>query len=133
DAARALPEGESAALSSAVEGEGARQAARIAGGPQWLLDVASIAPMVGLLGTVLGMFTAFRGVGGDVVASAKPVVLAQGVSLALVTTVAGLCVAIPGMMFYAWFRRRAERQVAALECAAQDVVTALLAARGARK
>ncbi len=128
DASSVLRGGDAASLRAAAEGEGARQAARMLGTAQWLLDIASIAPMLGLLGTVLGMFEAFQGVGGDMVASAKPVVLARGVSLALVTTVAGLLVAIPSMALYAWFRRRAETRVAELECACQDVVSALVAA-----
>lgn len=93
--------------------------------------VAQTAPLLGLLGTVLGMFRAFQGVGGDILVSAKPVVLAQGVSLALITTVAGLLVAIPCMAFYAWFRRAAERRVAELECLSSDLVTLLLARRRA--
>ena len=133
DAARALPSGEDAALSAAVEGEGARQAGILQGRAQWLLDVATIAPMVGLLGTVLGFFAAFQGIGSDLVASAKPVVLAQGVALAIITTIAGLLVAIPCMVFYAWFRRRAERQVALLEGLAADLVSVLLSRRGAAR
>ena len=133
DAARALPTAESAALSAAVEGEGARQAGVLQGRAQWLLDVATIAPMVGLLGTVLGFFAAFQGIGSDLVASAKPVVLAQGVALAIITTIAGLLVAIPCMVFYAWFRRRAERQVALLEGLAADLVSVLLARRSAAR
>ena len=124
-----LPSIDPATLTGLVEGEGARQAARLQRAAQWLLDIASIAPMLGLLGTVLGMFRAFQGVGGDILVSAKPVVLAQGVSLALITTVAGLLVAIPCMCFYAWFRRQAERRVAELECLSADLVTLLLARR----
>ena len=134
DAARSLPPGDAAtALSAAVEGEGARQAGVLQGRAQWLLDVATIAPMVGLLGTVLGFFAAFQGIGSDLVDSAKPVVLAQGVALAIITTIAGLLVAIPCMVFYAWFRRRAERQVALLEGLASDLVTVLLSRRSAAR
>ena len=124
-----LPSIDAATLTGLVEGEGARQASRLQRAAQWLLDVASIAPMIGLLGTVLGMFRAFQGIGGDILVSAKPVVLAQGVSLALITTVAGLLVAIPCMCFYAWFRRQAERRVAELECLSADLVTLLLSRR----
>ena len=124
-----LPSIDPATLTVLVEGEGARQASRLQRAAQWLLDVASIAPMLGLLGTVLGMFRAFQGIGGDILVSAKPVVLAQGVSLALITTVAGLLVAIPCMCFYAWFRRVAERRVAELECLSADLVTLLLSRR----
>ena len=90
-----------------------------------MLALATIAPLLGLLGTVLGMLTAFGSVASDI-ASAKPVVLAAGVSQALVTTIFGLFVAIPCMVFYAWFRRRVSRQIANLEAAASELVTALI-------
>lgn len=126
DAVRGLPNADGATVTSIVEGEGARQAARLQSKAQWLLDVASIAPMVGLLGTVFGMFQAFRAVGGEFAVAAKPVVLAQGVSLALVTTVGGLLIAIPCMALYAWFRRRAARLSATLEALSTDLLMALL-------
>ncbi|MBQ7666954.1 MAG: MotA/TolQ/ExbB proton channel family protein, partial [Kiritimatiellae bacterium] len=123
---------DAASISAVVEGEGARQAGRLQSRAQWLLDISSIAPMVGLLGTVLGMFEAFRAVGGEFSVAAKPVVLAQGVSLALVTTVAGLLVAIPCMALYAFFRRGAARQTAMLEALASDLVMELVAAKGGK-
>ena len=61
------------------EAEGARIAERVYASVDWLADIAAIAPLVGLLGTVLGMFQAFGGIAADVAAGAKPVVLAQGV------------------------------------------------------
>ena len=88
----------------------------------WLADIAAIAPMVGLLGTVLGMFQAFGGIAADVSAGAKPVVLAQGVSQAIVTTIFGLVVAIPCLVAHAIFRRRAAANVAALEEKADEVL-----------
>ncbi len=94
---------------------GARIAERAYMAVDWLADIAAIAPMVGLLGTVLGMFQAFGGIAADVSAGAKPVVLAQGVSQAIVTTIFGLVVAIPSMAMHALFRRRASRLIAALE------------------
>ena len=81
----------------------------------WLSDLAAIAPLVGLLGTVLGMFQAFGGIANDLAASARPVVLAQGVSQAIVTTVFGLVVAIPCLVFHAILRRRTARRIAGLE------------------
>ena len=128
DYAVAVPEADPVMLNAAIEGEGARQATRIQGRTQWLLDIAAISPMVGLLGTVIGMLGAFHAV-SDTIASAKPVALAQGVSLALITTIAGLVIAIPAMAFYAWFRRQASKQVAALECLAADLVMVLLSRR----
>jgi len=53
-------------------------------------------------------------------------VLAGGVSQALVTTAFGLMVGIPAMMFYSYFRRRASTLVSQLEAASTDVLTALL-------
>ena len=95
--------------------EGARIARRAFSAVDWLADIAAIAPLVGLLGTVLGMFTAFGGIAADVSAGAKPVVLAQGVSQAIVTTIFGLAVAIPALVCHAFFRRRARTRVAELE------------------
>ena len=95
--------------------EGGRIAARAYAAVDWLADIAAIAPLVGLLGTVLGMFQAFGGIASDVSAGAKPVVLAQGVSQAIVTTIFGLVVAIPSLVLYAFFRRRAQKRIAELE------------------
>lgn len=125
DCLRSVPHCDASLLRGAVEAEGARQADAIQGQTEFLLDVATIAPLLGLLGTVLGMLTAFGSVASDV-ASAKPVVLAAGVSQAIVTTIFGLVVAIPCMAFYAWFRRRASRQISNLESASSEILTALL-------
>ncbi len=95
--------------------EGGRIADRMMASVDWLADIAAIAPLVGLLGTVLGMFRAFGGIASDVAAGAKPVVLAQGVSQAIVTTIFGLVVAIPSLLAHAYFRRRAQRRIAEIE------------------
>lgn len=95
--------------------EGARVAERLLSQVDWLADIAAIAPLVGLLGTVLGMFQAFGGIASDVSAGAKPIVLAQGVSQAIVTTIFGLAVAIPSLVAYAFFRRRAQKRIAEIE------------------
>ena len=125
DCMRNVPNCDVSLLRSVVESEGGRQAEAIQGQTEFLLDISTIAPLLGLLGTVLGMLHAFGSLATDV-ASAKPVVLAAGVSQALVTTIFGLIVAIPCMGFYAWFRRRASRQISNLEAASAEVVTALI-------
>jgi biopolymer transport protein ExbB len=94
---------------------GGRIANRMYSSVEWLADIAAIAPLVGLLGTVLGMFSAFGGIASDVAANAKPVVLAQGVSQAIVTTIFGLAIAIPCLFAHAFFRRRAARRIAEIE------------------
>ena len=128
DYAQVVPDADPTMLNNAIEGEGARQASRIQGSTQWLLDIAAISPMVGLLGTVLGMLTAFHAISSEI-ASAKPIMLAQGISYALITTIAGLVIAIPAMLLYAWFRRGASRQVANLECASSALLSSIITNR----
>lgn len=69
--------------------------------------IAAIAPMVGLLGTVLGMIFAFQKIGlGSVI---KPAVLAGDIGLALVSTLEGLLVAIPAIVVFSFLRNRVAR------------------------
>ncbi|MES9871437.1 MAG: MotA/TolQ/ExbB proton channel family protein [Sedimenticola sp.] len=75
--------------------------------------IASITPLLGLLGTVIGMIKVFSvittaGVG-------NPTVLAGGISEALITTAAGLSVAIPSLMFHRYFSGRVEQLVVVME------------------
>ncbi len=122
------PDIDSAMLKDVVESEGERQSDNIQGQTQYLLDIGVIAPMVGLLGTVLGMLQAFSGVALSSALS-KPVVLAGGVSKALITTASGLIVAIPAMIAYSIFRRRAAKLVSYLESASTEMLTALIKER----
>jgi len=125
DCLRNIPDCDATLLRSMAEAEGSRQAEAIQGQTELLLDVATIAPLLGLLGTVIGMLTAFGSIASDI-ASAKPVVLAAGVSQAIITTIFGLIVAIPCMAFYAGFRRHASKQISSLEVLSTEVVTALI-------
>lgn len=120
-----VPEPDPSMLKEIIEGEGSRQAARIQTQTTYLLDIGVIAPMVGLLGTVLGMLTAFNAVALDL-ARAKPMYLAAGVSQALVTTAAGLLVGIPAMIFYAYFRGRTNAMISRLETESADLLTQLI-------
>lgn len=85
--------------------------------------IASITPLIGLLGTVIGMikvFTAITAVGvGD------PTVLSGGISEALITTAAGLSVGIPCLMFYRYFRSRINELTVLLEEHALALVDAV--------
>lgn len=108
---------DSGLLREIVEGEGARQATLLQNQTQYLNDIGVITPMLGLLGTVWGMLKAFSLVAHDM-ARAKPLDLADGISLALITTVGGLAVAIPAMGAYFFFRNRAARLIADLEVSA---------------
>ncbi len=121
---------DAALLKDVIEGEGARQSAMLQGQIQYLLDVAVIAPMVGLLGTVFGMMRAFNVVAFDL-AKAKPMLLAAGVAEALITTAAGLIIGIPAMIFYAYFRGRTSRLVSDLESASAQLMNAMIRNKGA--
>ena len=121
DAVRGTAPGAKPPVAQAVETAGAHVAERLQASVDWLADLAAIAPLVGLLGTVLGMFQAFGGIANDLAANARPVVLAQGVSQAIVTTVFGLVVAIPCLLAYAFLRRRTARRIAGLESLAVDL------------
>ena len=115
DSVRTTPAGQRPSVSQAVETAGAHEAEPLQASVDWLADIAAIAPLVGLLGTVLGMFQAFGGIAGDLAANARPVVLAQGVSQAIVTTVFGLVISIPCLAFHAMLRRRTAKRIAGLE------------------
>ena len=73
---------------------------------------AGVTPLLGLLGTVTGMIRTFTALGAENAASAA---LADGIAEALITTEAGLIVAIPAVLLHAWGRRRTARLSAALE------------------
>ena len=115
NAARGVPQGAKPPVAQAVETVGAHIAEKLQASVDWLADLAAIAPLVGLLGTVLGMFQAFGGIANDLAANARPVVLAQGVSQAIVTTVFGLAISIPCLVFHALMRRRTARRITGLE------------------
>jgi biopolymer transport protein ExbB len=93
--------------------------------------IASISPLLGLLGTVIGMIRVFnvitlQGVG-------DPTVLAGGISEALITTAAGLTVAIPSLMFYRHFRGRVDEFVVSMEREAVMLMAVLHAGSGGTK
>ncbi len=111
-------------LKEIMESEGARQAGRMQNMIHYLLDLSAVAPMVGLLGTVIGMLKAFNSVAFDL-AKARPMELAGGVAQALITTIAGLIVAIPAMMAYSWFRGRVIKLTGRLEEVATDLLAIL--------
>ncbi len=75
--------------------------------------IASITPLLGLLGTVIGMIKVFSAI--TLVGVGDPTVLAGGISEALITTATGLSVAIPSLMFHRYFSGRVERLVVAME------------------
>ncbi|MEM6331441.1 MAG: MotA/TolQ/ExbB proton channel family protein [Planctomycetota bacterium] len=99
------------AVEKALEDATAEQAARLMRKIEYLSVIGNIAPMVGLLGTVVGMIFAFQEV-ANTQGAARAAELASGIYQALVTTVGGLLVAIPALAAYAVFRNRVDGLVA---------------------
>lgn len=123
-----VPDADAMLLRDVVEAEGARQAESMEGQAQYLMDIAVVAPMIGLLGTVFGMMIAFNAV-SDQIAVVRPTALVAGVNKAMLTTAFGLVVGIPSMMFYAYFRRRASKLISLLEASASELLMTLLGGR----
>ncbi|MGH8518060.1 MAG: MotA/TolQ/ExbB proton channel family protein [Panacagrimonas sp.] len=84
--------------------------------------IASLAPLLGLLGTVMGMIDAFQALeaAGDRV---EPAILSGGIWQALLTTAAGLIIAIPTVAAVGYFERRIERLQQAIESALTRLLT----------
>lgn len=87
-----------------LEKEEGEERDELAHGMQWLAIVSTVAPLMGLLGTVLGVMNSFIGVAAA--GSANITAVAPGVAEALITTVAGLVVAIPAAIGYHYFMNR---------------------------
>jgi biopolymer transport protein ExbB len=92
-----------------------------------LTDIAAIAPMLGLLGTVVGMIQAFNTIAFQS-AVVKPMLLAGGVSKAMVTTAAGMVISIAAMAFYSYFRFRVQTITALTEDLGAEIGDALAGA-----
>lgn len=105
-----------------AETEGTRVASNINHRVIYLADIGMLAPLIGLLGTVIGIVRSFSALGADL-GSARYMQLSKGVSEALINTAGGLAIGIPALVFYAFFRGRAQRLISDLESA----VTHLLA------
>lgn len=109
-----------ASVSSTMEAVGRRESESLMRQVRYLSDIAQVAPMLGLLGTVLGMIEAFNFIAFDI-SAVKPVALASAVAKALVTTAAGLIVAIPCMGFFFYFRGRLQSLIVRVEEVAVEV------------
>ncbi len=123
-------EGRWSAVEKAMEDALAHETARLYRKIEYLSVIGNIAPMLGLLGTVIGMIQAFREVAATQ-GAARAADLAQGIYLALVTTVEGLVVAIPALAAYAIFRNRVDQLMAEVAYTALHVFTPFKRRRGA--
>ncbi len=119
-AAQSEPRIQEVALRSAFEGAGREAIHRLERNLNALGTIASAAPLLGLLGTVIGMIEIFAASGGGT--SGNPADLAHGISVALYNTAFGLIVAIPSLIAYRHFRTRIEEHILTLEQAADRMV-----------
>ena len=82
--------------------------------------LATISPLLGLLGTVVGMITAFTGL--SEVTGANPDILAEGISQALITTAFGLFIAVPGLVMHKYFEQKISHLLINLQAEISDFI-----------
>jgi len=113
-------------LRSILEGAGRQAAHKLERYLAALATIASAAPLLGLLGTVIGMIEIFGSqVGTGAVgntAGGNPAQLAHGISIALYNTAFGLMIAIPSLIFWRYFRARVDGYLLTMELAAERFV-----------
>lgn len=107
-----------AVVQEAILFEGKSRIERLWQNLTYLGDLAVIAPMVGLLGTIIGMIEAFNYFRGG---SINPAVLTQGLAKAMVNTAVGLFVAVPAMIAYSYFRGRISLVTSTAEAIASEM------------
>lgn len=115
----ANPRVSEADLRATLEGAGRQAAHKLERYLTALATIASAAPLLGLLGTVIGMIEIF---GSQTGSGGNPVQLAQGISIALYNTAFGLMVAIPALIFWRYFRALVDGYLLTMELAAEQFV-----------
>lgn len=123
-------------LRATLEGAGQLAAHKLERYLAALATIASAAPLLGLLGTVIGMIEIFGSqAGGSAVGSAanggNPAQLAQGISIALYNTAFGLMVAIPSLIFWRYFRAQVDGYLLQMELASEKLLRHLNSLRKA--
>jgi biopolymer transport protein ExbB len=98
-----------------IEIAATHELARLERGLAVLASVANVAPLLGFLGTVTGMISAFDALSKTT--QVDPRVVASGISEALITTATGLTIAFPALIFYNWFSAMISRYVLEMETA----------------
>ena len=120
-----------ARLVEAMHIAGRAQVGKLERGLTMLEIIAGASPLLGLLGTVVGMINVFNAI--TVKGIGNPQVLSDGISKALITTVVGLSVAIPALAAHSWFSRRIEDYAIEMEERATAFIARLCAIRAASK
>lgn len=104
-----------------IEEAGLREATLLRRNLRGLAVVTAVAPLLGLLGTIFGMINAFRTVAASAEALGRTELLAAGIYEAMVTTAAGLIVAIPSLLAYHWLTAKADAMALAIDATCLDL------------
>jgi biopolymer transport protein ExbB len=107
----------------AIENVGLIEMASLERGLVWLATVSNVAPLLGFLGTVIGMIQAFQAI--EAAGEVEATVVAGGIKVALITTAAGLTIAIPINIMHNYFVTRVDRLVIDMEESAQKMIDAV--------
>ena len=107
----------------AIENAGAIQVAGLEKGLVWLATLSNVAPLLGFLGTVIGMIQAFQAI--EIAGEVEATLVAGGIKVALITTATGLTIAIPINIFHNYFVTKIDRLVIDMEESAQRLIDAL--------
>jgi len=123
-ALNAQPRISDADLRATIEGAGLQAAHKLERYLAALATIASAAPLIGLLGTVIGMIEIFnaQSSGGVAGGGSDPAQLARGISIALYNTAFGLIVAIPALIFWRYFRARVDGYLLTMELASERLL-----------
>lgn len=125
-AAKGMEKNNYANLSNILEGAAALAAARLKDRLSYLETIVTLAPLLGLLGTVMGMINSFSVMA---IKTSSPHAITGGVGEALVATAAGLCVAVLALVVHSYYSQRLDRLITNME----TVFTALVEAADRRR
>lgn len=109
------PDAGADSINAVAETEGNRIAAALNQRVVYIMDVGVLAPLLGLMGTVVGILSSFGHIADKDASPMRTMLLAGGISQALIATAMGLIVGITAMAFYAYFRGRVGHLISILE------------------
>ncbi len=114
----------------AIENQGLIELSKLESGLVVLATLTNVAPLLGFLGTVMGMIAAFQAI--ELAGEVDATTVASGIKIALTTTAAGLAIAIPVSIAHNFFVSRIDHLVIDMEESAQKMIDALFAMQAGR-
>ncbi len=107
-------------VTQAIENAGAIQMVSLEKGLVWLATIANVAPLMGFLGTVIGMIQAFQAI--EIAGEVQATLVAGGIKVALITTATGLTIAIPMNIMHNYFVSQVDQLVIDMEESTQKMI-----------